>query len=298
MNQVLDLGHYFELRSGQSRARILKKGNNLFSLKNDGEPNWMYFPFVPERPESPLLAGNPFLFPWANRLQSDGFSFQGRFYPVQPLLRDGRGLPLHGLVLDQVWTQFSDQTPDYARLDSRVIWNESHPGFASFPFEQEISISHILTPGCLQIRTVIKNTGNVPLPVSFGFHPYFLCDVEREAVRIGLPDARYLKLDERLLPLDATTPVLEPWLALPELLDTGLTQMSPDAVFVLRAAERELRLELGEGFSTFWLYSPAGPHCDFVCLEPMVAPANALCLERTPVTHPGQSYLAAFRIQF
>lgn len=305
MNQIRDLGPYYELTSGQSKARILKKGNNLISLRREGEPDWIYFPGDPAKPPEPLLAGNPFLFPWANRLQSDVYYFQKQGHSVDPLLRDANGLPLHGLMLDQLWTDFSAEAgQNFVRLDSRFCLDKTHRVYQSFPFRQDIVISYVLRSESLHIRTVIVNKGDGPLPLSFGFHPYFRCDVPRHDVRFVLPQAKVVILDESQLPSGEVRDSRNHWpmegdeLRLPEALDDPLTEFSSGSTFALRAGPRTLGVRTRQGFSTLWLYSPGGLHCDFVCLEPMVAPANALGQETAPVLAAGENFIADFTLHF
>ncbi len=88
--------------------------------------NLLHFPWHDLRAyrENRELGGNPFLYPWANRLDRDGFEFHGQRYDFpdtperggggdgaqpatgssdqaagDPFWRDGNGLPLHGLLL-------------------------------------------------------------------------------------------------------------------------------------------------------------------------------------------------------
>ena len=48
------------------------------------------------------LACNP-LLPWSNRISGGGFSYQGRFHPLEPNLQ-GQKYPLHGNGFQVPWT--------------------------------------------------------------------------------------------------------------------------------------------------------------------------------------------------
>jgi galactose mutarotase-like enzyme len=60
-----------ELKNENISARIaVNIGNTLFSLKDKNEI--LYFPFTLEDYKTNTkLAGNPFMHPWANRLESE-----------------------------------------------------------------------------------------------------------------------------------------------------------------------------------------------------------------------------------
>ena len=72
-------------------------GNNAYEMIVGGR-NIFWFPYesVADFAREPKLCGNPFLAPWANRLDEEGFYFEGRRYLLDKhlgnLLRDGNGL--------------------------------------------------------------------------------------------------------------------------------------------------------------------------------------------------------------
>ena len=52
--------------------------------------------------KSPILYGNPILFPFPNRIRDGHFDFQGRHVSL-PLNEPERHNAIHGLVLDRPW---------------------------------------------------------------------------------------------------------------------------------------------------------------------------------------------------
>ena len=66
--------------------------------------NILYFPDgkLSDFQKKPMQTGIPFLAPWANRMDSDGFWANGKRYNFDAALgnyrKDGNGLPIHGLL--------------------------------------------------------------------------------------------------------------------------------------------------------------------------------------------------------
>ena len=79
-------------------------GNIAYEYVVNGK-NALWWPFedVSAFAKEPKLSGNPLLWPWANRLDRDGFFANGKFYSLRPdlgnLRRDGAKQPIHGLLL-------------------------------------------------------------------------------------------------------------------------------------------------------------------------------------------------------
>ena len=76
-------------------------GNIAYRMDVNGK-NAFWFPFdsVKDLAANPKLCGNPFLAPWANRLDEEAFHANGRKYRLNPDLdnfrKDGNHLPIHG----------------------------------------------------------------------------------------------------------------------------------------------------------------------------------------------------------
>jgi galactose mutarotase-like enzyme len=115
----------------------------------------------------------------------------------------------------------------------------------------------------------------VPVPVSFGFHPYLsLPGAPREEWVVELPVRTELVLDERGLPTGD-------WRELPnEKFDLGrrtfddLFALPAASRFRVAAAGRRATVEMGEGFPYAQVFAP--PDQPVICFEPMTAPVNAL----------------------
>jgi aldose 1-epimerase len=244
--------------------------------------------------------GIPLLYPWANRLAGFRYAAAGTEVVLDPdsalFERDPRGLPIHGAVPGLLrWEVLRADTSSILGL---LNWGRSHPAFALFPFPHLLEYHARLAARSIEIAVALEPTADVPVPVSFGFHPYLrIPGGSRETARISLPVRVALVHDESMIPTGETEPC-EPG---PRQLgdtawDDGFRDLADPPRFLLANHESELSLTFLRGYPFAQVFAPPGS--DFVCFEPMTAPANALVAggPDLPVVTPGHRYEAAFEV--
>lgn len=285
---------------GTTRASFAPDANMIcHSLRLDGTERLSQRRGLERYAEQGSTMGVPLLFPWANRLGRRSFSVAGREIelPRDParVHEDGDGTPLHGLTPSLM--RWGEAVTEPGRASARLSWT-SPELLELFPFAHELDFTAELAPGELTIALAVRAVHGDPVPVAFGFHPYLqLVGAPREAWSIELPPCRALELDARMLPTGATRPAPDGPLALAERgYDDAFALEADGGRFTARAGERSLSVELLEGFPFAQIFSPPGT--DFVCFEPMSAPANALVSgEGLTVLQPGEAHRARFRIR-
>jgi aldose 1-epimerase len=107
---------------------------------------------------------------------------------------------------------------------------------------------------------------------------------------------RGLQLDSAQIPI-ASGEMFHAWcLVLGEsVFDDGFESVAEPARFAATAGGRRVSLELLRGYSCAQVYSPAG--AQFICFEPMTAPANALRSgSGLRLLAPGERFSAAFAV--
>ena len=127
----------------------------------------------------------------------------------------------------------------------------------------------------LQVDTTLVPTGDRPVPISFGYHPYLCLPGERRAdIRLRLPERRHLELDDRQLPTGRAhaEPAEDEPLGARTFDD--LYELGDDRRLGLTGGRRRIVVELGDGYHHAQVFTPPGS--ESVCLEPMTAPVNAL----------------------
>ena len=79
----------------------------------------------------------------------------------------------------------------------------------AFPFPHEVEVEVTLATSTLTIATTVEAAGEVPVPISFGYHPYFrLPGVDQlPDWQVEIPVRERLLLDDRMLPTGEREPV-------------------------------------------------------------------------------------------
>jgi aldose 1-epimerase len=247
--------------------------------------------------------GVPLLHPWANRLGELRYDAAGTEVVLDGdsslFKRDPAGLPMHGawptiLQWDVIESGSDGGT---ASLLARLNWDRGHAAFELFPFPHRLEYHARAAARSIDLALALEPTADVPVPVSFGFHPY-LCipGGARQSAEMTLPVRRALLNNDSMLPTGETEP-FEPG---PRRLgdrewDHEFSELDDPARFVLRGGESEISLTFLRGYPFAHVFAPADS--DFVCFEPMTAPTNALVTGADLyVVAPGGRYEAAFEI--
>jgi aldose 1-epimerase len=244
-------------------------------------------------------AGIAPLHPWANRLAGTRYRAAGREVQLDtssPMLHfDGHGLPMHGVPWSRLaWEPIESQRN---RLSARLEWGRKDL-LDIFPFPHCIELTATLCPGALTLETALIARADGPVPVSFGFHPYFgLPDLPRAKWWLELPAMHRLLLDERGIP----NGVEEPWNRFDSEIgdrsfDDGFALLGSRPSFRLTGGGRRITVEFLAGYPYAQVFAPNEQ--EFVAIEPMTAATGALTSGRgLRVVAPRERFEAAFRVR-
>ena len=244
-------------------------------------------------------AGIALLHPWANRLDGSRYRAAGREVQLKtssPLLHlDANGLPMHGVPWSRLAWDPIDLQRD--RLSARLEWSRQDL-LDIFPFPHRIELTATLCPETLTLETTLIAGTDAPVPISFGFHPYFgVPDLPRAKWRLGLPPMHRLLLDERGIPSGAR----ESWSRFDSEIgdrsfDDGFALLDTCPSFSLTGGGRRITVEFLAGYPYAQIFAPNEQ--EFVAIEPMTAPTSALTSGRgLRVVAPGDRFEAAFRVR-
>jgi aldose 1-epimerase len=242
------------------------------------------------------VTGLPLLAPWANRLGARHYEVDGIVVDLEglDLTTDENGLPIHGTMTAQPgWEVIAVSR---SSLTARFDFGAHRDLMASFPFPHELQIEASVEATTLRMDTTLVPTGDRPVPVSFGYHPYLRLPGERrENVRLRLPERRHLQLDDRQLPTGrAQVEEAEDEPVGTRTFD-DLYELGDDRQLAVTGTGRRLVLELGEGYGHAQVFTPPG--AETICLEPMTAPVNALVDGRCALATSGTSFTAGFSLR-
>jgi galactose mutarotase-like enzyme len=281
------------LRAGHTEAIFLPDLGMLgTSLRHDDE-ELLALPGGLDAYRAGHVIGLPLLAPWANRLGQRRFQIAGVDVDVTgvDLHDDGKGLPIHGTMTAQPGWEVVDATASSAR--TRFPYDRPDL-LDAFPFPHVLELDIEVGEGRLRVATTIRPTGARPVPVSFGWHPYFALHASRAQTRLRLPACEHLLLDSRGIPTGGREP--QPGGSQPigdRAFDDGYA-LGDDRRLALEDGHRTVAVELGDGYPFAQVYSP--PDAAFGCLEAMTAPTNALVTGAANVVEPGGAFTADFTI--
>ena len=244
-------------------------------------------------------AGIPILHPWANRLGGLSYRVAGTevtLDPSSPLVHlEEHGLPIHGVPWSRIAWELIAAEP--TRLVARLDWGREEL-LAIFPFRHQLELTATLDPSGLTMETTLRAGLHRPVPVSFGFHPYLgLPGLRREHWHLALPAMQRLALDEQGIPTGTESPFEEFDGALGQAaFDDGFALPHEGLSLSLAGAGLRITVELVAGYRYAQVFAPADK--DYVALEPMTAPANALRSGfGLRLVEPGGAFRATFRIR-
>lgn len=248
--------------------------------------------------------GIPLLHPWANRLGERRFEVAGREVDVDaadpPPGTDPNGLPIHGLLAAAAGWGVSDRdsTDDGGTLAARFDFAMSPGLMRAFPFRHELGIEVTLAGPTLTIATTVDATGDAPVPVAFGYHPYFrLPGLDRDGWEIEIPVRERVLLDERMLPTGEREKIgVAPGPLGGRTFDDAYVAPPRSEPFVVTGGGRRIAVAFESGYPYAQVYAPADD--DVIALEPMTAPINALVDSgpELPMVQPGESFTAVFSV--
>jgi len=262
-------------------------GNNSYEMTVHGKRVfWSPFETVAQVAARPVHLGNPLLWPWANRIEGLGYWANGKKYALQPELKNFQmsppNAPIHGLITySKLWKVTGlggDQKS--AWVTSRLeFWREPEL-MAQFPFAHVIEMTYRLAEGTLAVETRIENLSSAVMPVSLGYHPYFvLHDAPRDQWKVTLPAEEKFLLSPRLIPTGekVANPYAQPQglegLALDDVFGKLKRDADGYARFVVEGVKESITVEYGPKYTVAVVYAPKGR--GFVCFEPMTGPTNA-----------------------
>jgi aldose 1-epimerase len=170
------------------------------------------------------------------------------------------------------------------------------PSCDVFPFPHLLELDVGLDEAGLTIDTTVTPTSTADVPVSFGFHPYFVIpNLPREKWRLELPAMERLVLDGRGIP----TGEREPFGGFAGVLgertfDDGFV-VTGAPTLALEGGGRRIEVSFLEGYRFAQVFAPPEPRV--IALEPMTAPTNALRSgDGLTLVPPGERFAASFRI--
>lgn len=286
-NTSIDGFDVIELFGENQSARIvLDIGNTLYNWTWKGK-KILWFPYsLDNYLNNEKLAGNPLMYPWANRLSSDVLNFGEEEIILESdvLYKDSNDLPLHGLLLKSGrWITKEMGADEYSAWHTAIYEStEMSEMIDQFPFFHSLEMTHRLDKDGVEVNLRINNTGGKSLPLSFGFHPYFNYEnYNREEILLNIPFVHHVKTDKFLLPTGEVN-LLEDFLTegtfpLKKLfLDDGFVNRISGKHPFFETSDYKVEVVFDDEYQCCVVYAPTSSDKKYLCIEPMVVPTNSL----------------------
>jgi aldose 1-epimerase len=308
-DRALETLHLRDDASALEATFVPGAGMLCCSLRHRGQELLAQNAGVAAYAEQGKTMGVPLLYPWANRLAGFDYTAAGRHVQVphdpSRVRLDASGLPIHGVVGGRLaWTVADADADargggrDARALAATLSWSDAHPElFEVFPFRHDLRYEARLDRGRLEIEVSVHACAEDAVPLSFGFHPYLSpSDSARERWLVELPAMRALELDASQIPLGPGRELAEERSPLGQrVLDDGFDSVAEPARFSVQGSARRIELTFARGYPCAQVFAPAG--AQFICFEPMTAPANALRSgDGLRLLAPGERFAASFSV--
>jgi aldose 1-epimerase len=250
---------------------------------NGTEVFWSPYKSPAELKAKPQMLGNPFLAPWANRIEGMSYWVNGGQYTLNPnlgnLRLDGNKNPIHGLVtFSDAWKVVESGSVN-GGLVSRLEMFRNPKILAQFPFPHTLTMTYRLADGALEVITEIENLGTEAMPVAIGYHPYYQLPDGRDAWTVRIPALEHVELSSTLIPNGRREKLSAP-IGLPlqgnkqdDVYTSLIRNASGNAEFWVTNGKQKLSFFFGPKYQVGVVYAPPGR--DFVCFEPMAAITDA-----------------------
>lgn len=260
------------------------------------------------------LFGIPLMYPFANRLSpaqlhTDALTGEPLEAAAHTWLKDGNGLVMHGLTWQQErWVfEAAKSSPDRATFS--LTWHAEMDLFQYLPIHHTIEVCYQLLDNGLRVVTSIRNLDQEPLPLSYGYHPYFSISRQGQSdCAIKIPAIGYYETNDNLLPTGNILPVLDLFDAdcfnpIEEMnLDTCFTNFIRDpkgmVSIELNKPLHQLVMQMDDQFNNAIVYLPKDKNKQYICIEPMISTTNAWHsrFDQLPIVPPLGNHQSVFDI--
>ncbi|WP_435299525.1 aldose 1-epimerase [Timonella sp. A28] len=197
------------LTHGQSGARIevAIKGATLLSwtapFREESHAEFISSYNSEEDFESQTGMRSGFLFPFANRLKDNQYTWDGVTYDV-PKQTPQDFEVIHGFVRLNDWRFESAELDDPQRASLVFSYAIRENDYEWYPFSVDLAVRFDVSATGLSVSLAYRNVGVVDAPAAGGWHPYFQIPGYEtiDSLALKVPSRARIRTDAQLVPLD------------------------------------------------------------------------------------------------
>jgi galactose mutarotase-like enzyme len=202
-------------------------------------------------------------------------------FPVAGPPPFGSGMKQHGFARNLAWAAVVEGDAVRLTLDPTDLTR------SMFPFEFRVEYTVELVGPRLELRWLVHNRDEKPMPLHFGLHPYFKVPLQTKAA--ARVETKATRAWDNVAKAFVTGPA--PAFGGAEI-DLHLLDHGSKSTVLHRGDGSALPLEWSAGFETLVLWTQPGK--DFICVEPWSGPSMLALESPRPDLAPGASASFAF----
>lgn len=260
--------------NGSGFSIVPEAGANVLDLHLNGQ-NILDGHETPEALQTGKWGKSTVLFPFPNRLRDGRYTWEGKQYEF-PINNAATQNAIHGFVRDEA---FVVDKVELTRSRAAMVCSLRYEGGrAYFPFPFFLELAFILDVNSLTLKVKCLNLHHRPIPVGFGWHPYFRLTAKADDHAMQLPPCRLVDIDERMIPTGKRTDFpdfqvkkrvgaafLDNCFAAAKPVSYKMTLQHGDTALQVSANQKECPF--------FQVFTP--PHRESIALEPMSCNVDA-----------------------
>ena len=255
---------------------------------------------TPEELEAAKWGKSVLLFPFPNRLDHGRYEWLGKQYEF-PLNNAATENAIHGFVRDEAFeVEYVFLAKDHASILCSYTCDGSR-SYYPFPFSLEVEFM-IHDRGSFTLEAACLNLHDQPIPIGFGWHPYFRLAGRAGDHRMQLPAGTRIGINERMIPTGQDTPFTDFQRKKPvgdTILDNCFRSGKSAGNYALRL-ESDVRSIVVKAnarqFPFFQVFTP--PHRESIALEPMSCNVDAFNNRQGLVTlEPDQEWKGKIEVE-
>lgn len=232
---------------------VPERGGIVSRLSIGGDEVFYLDPATLDTPK--VRGGNPILFPNPGPLAEGTYRHRsGKEYK----------LGQHGFARELPWQlTWSDGRNAELRLVSSDYTRER------FPYDFDVRLIYRCSGSTFTVEQHWHNLGSEPMPIHFGFHPYFaVADADKGKVSISTDaTCAWDNVTKKEVPFQGLDLTVQE-------VDLHFIDHKPKETVMTRPGRRTLRITWDDPYKWLVVWTQKGK--DFVCVEPWTARANAL----------------------
>ncbi len=216
------------------------------------------------------------LFPFPNRLLDGRFDWAGQTYQF-PINNAATENAIHGFARHLPFALADTATDAKHGACTVVLDYDGHLDYYPFPCRLAVQFAMSDTKG-FTTTVRMENHHNTPIPVGFGWHPYFKVADNLVDTTLRLPKCDLVEIDGRMIPTGALQVFADfdaPKLLGDMVFDNCFTYQEDVIAASIAVKGRRFTMEVPAGdFPYFQVFTP--PMRQSIAFEPMTCNVNAL----------------------